>query len=224
MNWLSNNLDLVLALTLQHLRLSVLPILLGFVLAVPVGYVAHRFRGTRGILLTVAGLLYTIPSLALLVVLPAVTGLSVLSEANLEIALTVYAVAILARSVADALDSVDPDVRQAATALGYSGWRRFWSVDFRLAGPVMLAGLRVAAVSTVALVTVGILVGVQSLGYLFTNGFQRRIVEEVLAGVVMTMIVALVLDQLLALAGRALLPWARAPKRRRAALAREAIV
>jgi osmoprotectant transport system permease protein len=223
-NWLSNNLDLVLALTLQHLRLSVLPILLGFVLAVPVGYVAHRFRGTRGILLTVAGLLYTIPSLALLVVLPAVTGLSVLSEANLEIALTVYAVAILARSVADALDSVDPDVRQAATALGYSGWRRFWSVDFRLAGPVMLAGLRVAAVSTVALVTVGILVGVQSLGYLFTNGFQRRIVEEVLAGVVMTMIVALVLDQLLALAGRALLPWARAPKRRRAALAREAIV
>ncbi|MCU1570763.1 MAG: transporter permease [Naasia sp.] len=224
MNWLSNNLDLVLALTLQHLRLSVLPILLGFVLAVPVGYVAHRFRGTRGILLTVAGLLYTIPSLALLVVLPAVTGLSVLSEANLEIALTVYAVAILARSVADALDSVDPDVRQAARALGYSGWRRFWSVDFRLAGPVMLAGLRVAAVSTVALVTVGILVGVQSLGYLFTNGFQRRIVEEVLAGVVMTMIVALVLDQLLALAGRALLPWARAPKRRRAALAREAVV
>lgn len=224
MNWLSNNLDLVLALTLQHLRLSVLPILLGFVLAVPVGYVAHRFRGTRGILLTVAGLLYTIPSLALLVVLPAVTGLSVLSEANLEIALTVYAVAILARSVADALDSVDPDVRQAATALGYSGWRRFWSVDFRLAGPVMLAGLRVAAVSTVALVTVGILVGVQSLGYLFTNGFQRRIVEEVLAGVVMTMIVALVLDQLLALAGRALLPWARAPRRRRAALAREAVV
>jgi osmoprotectant transport system permease protein len=223
-NWLSNNLDLVLALTLQHLRLSVLPILLGFVLAVPVGYVAHRFRGTRGILLTVAGLLYTIPSLALLVVLPAVTGLSVLSEANLEIALTVYAVAILARSVADALDSVDPDVRQAATALGYSGWRRFWSVDFRLAGPVMLAGLRVAAVSTVALVTVGILVGVQSLGYLFTNGFQRRIVEEVLAGVVMTMIVALVLDQLLALAGRALLPWARAPRRRRAALAREAVV
>lgn len=222
MNWLSNNLDLVLALTLQHLRLSVLPILLGFVLAVPVGYVAHRFRGTRGILLTVAGLLYTIPSLALLVVLPAVTGLSVLSEANLEIALTVYAVAILARSVADALDSVDPDVRQAATALGYSGWRRFWSVDFRLAGPVMLAGLRVAAVSTVALVTVGILVGVQSLGYLFTNGFQRRIVEEVLAGVVMTMIVALVLDQLLALAGRALLPWARAPRRRRAA--REAVV
>ncbi|BDZ46605.1 ABC transporter permease [Naasia aerilata] len=209
MNWLSSNFDLVLSLTVQHLRLSVVPIILGFVLSVPLGWVAYRYRVTRGVLLTVAGLLYTIPSLALFVVLPVITGLSVLSETNLILALTIYAVAIMVRSVADALDSVDPDVRRAATALGYSGWRRFWAVEFPLAGPVMLAGLRVVAVSTIALVTVGIIVGVQSLGYLFTNGFQRRIVEEVLTGVVLTMIVALVVDLLLALLGRALLPWAR---------------
>lgn len=209
MNWVSNNLDLVLELSLQHLRLAVIPILLGFVISVPLGWLAYRFRVTRGILLTVAGLLYTIPSLALFMVLPALTGLSVLSEANVVIALTIYAVAILARSVADAFASVDPAVRQAATAVGYSSWQRFWTVEFPLAGPVMLAGLRVVAVSTIALVTVGILVGVQSLGYLFTNGAQRRIVEEILVGVVATMLLALLVDLLLALLGRALMPWSR---------------
>ena len=209
MTWVAENAGLILALTLQHLRLSLLPIVLGFVIALPLGFLASRYRVTRGVLLTTLGLLYTIPSLALFVVLPVITGTSVLSEANVVIALTIYAVAIQARSVADALDSVDPDVRQAATALGYSSWRRFWAVEFPLAGPVMLAGLRVVAVSTIALVTVGILVGVQSLGYLFTNGFQRRILEEVLTGVVMTMLIALAVDLVLALVGRAVLPWTR---------------
>jgi len=209
-NWVLENSGLIVELTIQHLRLAVLPIVLGFLVALPLGYVAYRYRRSRGVLLTTAGLLYTIPSLALFVVLPTITGLSVLSESNVVIALTIYAVAIMARAVADALDSVAPAVRQAATALGYSSWRRFWSVEFPLAGPVMLARLRVVAVSTIALVTVGILVGVQSLGYLFTNGFQRRILEEVLTGVVMTMAIALVVDLVLVLAGRVLMPWTRA--------------
>jgi osmoprotectant transport system permease protein len=214
-SWLSANLDLIWSLTLEHLRLAVLPIVLGFAISVPLGYLAYRYRVARGPLLTVTGLLYTIPSLALLVMLPVVTGISPLSEINLVIALTVYAVALMTRSVADALESVDPDVRQAATALGYSSWRRFWAVEFPLAGPVMLAGLRVVAVSTIALVTVGILVGVPSLGYLFTNGFQRRIIEEVLAGVVMTMLLALLVDFVLSLFGRGVMPWTRGPRRAR---------
>lgn len=214
MNWLSNNLDLVLQLTLDHLRLAILPIILGFVIAVPLGFIAHRYRLTGGILLTVAGLLYTIPSLALLVVLPPIVGLSALSEANLILTLTIYAVAIQTRAVADALGSVDPGVRQAATAMGYSSWRRFWAVEFPLAGPVMLAGLRVVAVSTIALVTVGILVGVQSLGYLFTNGFQRKIVAEVLTGVVMTVAIALFIDFVLARLGRLAMPWTRPDRTR----------
>lgn len=220
MNWLSNNLDLVLELSIQHLRLAAIPIVLGFIISIPLGFIAYRYKLTRGILLTVAGLLYTIPSLALLMVLPPLIGLSAFSDANLVIVLTIYAVAIMARSVADAFASVDPGVRQAATAMGYSSWRRFWAVEFPLAGPVMLAGLRVVAVSTIALVTVGILVGVQSLGYLFTNGFQRRIVEEILTGVVMTMVIALAIDLVLALIGRAVMPWARSkrPDRRRAAV------
>ena len=207
MNWIGNNLDLIAQLSVQHIRLSIPPILLGFVISLPLGWLAYRFKLTRGLLLTVAGLLFTIPSLALFVLLPPILGIAYTSEANVTIALTIYAVAIMSRSVADALASVDPAIRQSATAVGYGSWRRFWAVEFPLAGPVILAGLRVTAVSTISLVTVGILIGVQSLGYLFTNGFQRRIVVEILAGVVMVVVIALVVDYLLVLLGRLLMPW-----------------
>lgn len=209
MTWVLANLDLIAALTLEHLRQCALPIVLGFLIAIPLGWLAFRYKLTRGVVLTVTGLLYTIPSLALFALLPTVFGIGYLSEANLVIALTIYAVAIMARSIADALGSVDPAVRQAAVAVGYGPWRRFWSVEFPLAGPVVLAGLRVTAVSTIALATVGILIGVDNLGYLFTNGLQRRIIPEVLAGVVAVMLIALVLDALLVLAGRLLMPWSR---------------
>lgn len=213
MTWVLNNLGLILELTLEHIRLSILPIVLGFVIAIPLGWLAYRYRLTRGLILTLVGLLYTIPSLALFVILPPLLGIGFLSEANVLIALTIYAVAIMSRSVADALASVDPDIRQAATAVGYSSWSRFWTVDFPLAGPVLLAGLRVVAVSTVSLLTVGIVVGVQSLGYLFTNGYQRQILASVLTGVVMTVVVALIFDRLLVLLGRMLMPWTRADRR-----------
>jgi osmoprotectant transport system permease protein len=211
-NWLGDNLDLIGSLTVQHIRLAIPPILLGFVISLPLGWLAYRFSLTRGLLLTLAGLLFTIPSLALFVLLPPLIGVSFLSETNLTIALTIYAVAIMSRSVADALESVDPAIRQSATAIGYGSWRRFWAVEFPLAGPVILAGLRVAAVSTISLVTVGILIGIDSLGYLFTNGFQRRIVVEIFSGVVMVVVIALVFDGLLVLLGRALMPWTRAQK------------
>lgn len=215
MTWILGNLDLLGELTLKHLALSIPPIVVGFLISIPLGWVAYRFKLTRGLLLTLAGLLYTIPSLALFVILPPLLGISFLSPLNLTIALTIYAVAIMSRSVADALTSVDPAIRQSATAVGFGSWRRFWTVEFPLAGPVILAGLRVAAVSTISLVTVGILIGVQSLGYLFTNGSQRRIVEEILAGVVLVMVIALIVDYLLVLAGRWLMPWAPRPVRGR---------
>jgi osmoprotectant transport system permease protein len=213
-NWVVNNLDLIGRLSLEHLRLSFPPIIIGFVISVPLGWLAYRFKLTRGLLLTIAGLLYTIPSLALFVILPPLVGISYLSELNVTIALTIYAVAIMSRSISDALLSVDPAVRQSATAVGYGAWRRFWTVEFPLAGPVILAGLRVAAVSTISLVTVGILIGVESLGYLFTNGFQRRIVPEIITGVVLVVVIALVIDALLVLLGRVLMPWAPRKNRR----------
>lgn len=210
MTWVIANIEQILELSIEHVRLSILPIVLGFVIALPLGWVAHRYQLTRGLLLTVVGLLYTIPSLALFVILPPLLGLPFIGEENVVIALTIYAVAIMARSTADALASVDRDIQQAATAMGYSSWRRFWAVDFPLAGPVLLAGLRVVAVSTVSLLTVGVIVGVDSLGYLFTNGYQRGILESVLAGVVATVVIALLFDRILALLGAWLMPWTRA--------------
>ncbi len=209
MSWVADNLGLIFELTLVHLRQSIIPIVLGLVLSIPLGWVAWRYRLVRGPIIVLTGLLYTIPSLALLILLPAALGYSVISEANLVAALTIYAIAILVRAVADGLDSVDPSVRQAATAMGYAAPRRFWGVELPLAGPVILAGLRVTAVSTISLATVGILIGVTNLGYLFTNGQQRRLVAEVLSGVVAVVVIALLVDLLLLLLGRALMPWAR---------------
>lgn len=209
MTWIIDNLGLIASLSVEHLRQSALPIVLGFVLSVPLGWLAFRFRLGRGVILTATGLLYTIPSLALVGLLPGLLGISFLSELNLTIALTLYAIAIMVRSVTDGLNSVDPAVRSAAAAMGFGPLRRFYSVEFPLAGPVVLAGLRVTAVSTISLATVGILLGVTNLGYLFTNGFQRRIIPEILAGVVTVMLLALLVDFALMLAGRALMPWHR---------------
>jgi osmoprotectant transport system permease protein len=208
-NWIVNNTDLIVELTLLHLRLSILPIVLGFLIAIPLGWLAWRYRLTKGILLTVVSVLYTVPSLALLILLPGIVGYPLISNTNLTVALTIYAVALMTRSAADGFAAVDQDVRQSATALGYSGLGRFFAVEFPLAGPVLLAGLRVVAVSTVSLITVGVLVGIQSLGYLFTNGLQRFIFAEILTGIVMVVLIALVLDRLLVLLGRVLMPWTR---------------
>ncbi|WP_396655243.1 ABC transporter permease [Microbacterium sp.] len=209
MTWVLENLGLIGQLTLEHLRQSVIPIVISLVVAIPLGWVAWRYRLVRGTIVTLTGLLYTIPSLALLILLPAVFGYSPLSETNLIVALTIYGVALMVRSVADGLDAVSPDARLAATAVGYSSFRRFWAVDLPLAGPVIVAGLRVTAVSTISLATVGILVGVVNLGYLFTNGLQRRIVEEILSGVVAVVVLAVAIDLLLVLLGRLLMPWTR---------------
>lgn len=216
MNWVGNNLDLIASLALTHARQSVIALALGFVLSIPLGWLAWRYRLVRSSIVTITGLLYTIPSLALLILLPTALGFRIVDEFNLVLALTLYAIAILVRSVSEGLDSVDPAVRQASTAMGYGAFRRFWAVELPLAGPVILAGLRVTAASTIALATVGILVGITNLGYLFTNGLQRRIVPEVLAGVVAVVVLALVIDLLLVVAGRLLMPWARrVPRTRR---------
>lgn len=219
MNWLWSNLDLVGELTLVHLALSVPAIILSFVISVPIGWLAHRSRWSRGVLLSLCALLYAIPSLALFVALPPITGLSLRSPLNLVIALTIYGIAVIVRTAADAFDAVEPEVRQSATALGFSGAGRFWRVDLPLAGPVLLSGLRVVIVSTVSLVTVGAVIGVPSLGSLFTDGFQRGIQAEIVTGIVMTIVLALALDGAAVLAGRMLMPWTRAggPVRRSSA-------
>ena len=207
MTWFLNNLPLIFELTLDHLRLSAIPIVLGFLISLPIGrYAANGTRSGR-FLLSFVGILYTVPSLALFVILPPLLGIGFLSELNVIIALTIYAAAIMVRSAKDAFESIPTELLLSADAIGYDRRKKFFRVELPAAGPVLLAGLRVVSVSTISLVTVGALVGVQSLGYLFTDGFQRKIAAEILTGVFGTMALALLIDYLLVLIGAKLLPW-----------------
>ena len=209
MNWILQNLDLIGELTLAHLAIALPAIALSYAIAIPFGWLANRFRWSRGVVLTVLGLLYAIPSLPLFIALPVIIGTGLRDPINVVIALTIYGIALMVRATADGLSAVDGQVVGAATAIGFSGWTRFWRVELPLAGPVLLAGIRVVSVSTVSLTTVAAVLGVKSLGLLFTDGLQRNIPEEVLSGMVMTIIIALVLDVLLVAIGRFLMPWAR---------------
>ncbi|MCU1585395.1 MAG: proW [Microbacteriaceae bacterium] len=209
MAWVWSNLEQIWGLVLSHIALSVPPIIVGFVLSIPLGYWASRSRLARSVLLSIGGVLYTIPSLALLVVVPVILGTAILAPSNVVFALSIYAVAIMVRSSADAFSSVSDDVRESATAVGYSTWQRFFAVEFPLAGPVLLAGIRVVSVSTVSLVTVGSVIGISSLGNLFTDGINRNIPAEIIVGIVCVLLIAAIFDLILAGVGRLLLPWNR---------------
>lgn len=209
MAWLWNSGDLLLRLLAEHAWLSAVPILLGFAASLPLGWLAARSRVARGILLTVFNVIYTIPALALFVVLPAILGTRILDPLNVVVALTLYAMAMMLRGAVDAFGSVSGDVLQSATAQGYSSASRFWTVQLPLAGPVLLANLRVVSVSTVSLVSVATLIGRGGLGYLFRDGYSRDFLFEIGTGIVLTVLLALVFDALLVLAGRVLMPWSR---------------
>jgi osmoprotectant transport system permease protein len=204
-------------LTIDHLGLSVLPIVLGFFLSIPLGYWASRSRVARSVLLSVFSVLYTLPSLVLLVVVPVALGWSILNPANVILALTIYALAVMLRSSTDAFLAVSADVREASRAVGFSAWQRFVSVELPLAGPVLLAGVRIVSVSTVSLVTVGSFIGVDSLGNLFHEGNEYAFPTEIWTGIAFVLLIALVFDLMLTSVGRLLLPWNRRSTRRRAA-------
>jgi osmoprotectant transport system permease protein len=207
MTWILDNRGIIADRTLQHLRIALLPILLSFVISVPIGWLAHRYTRSGNTLLGLLGLLYAVPSLPLFIVLPALLGTGLRDTTNVVVALVIYGVALMARATTEGLRSVDPDVRQAGSALGYSAWSQFWRIEFPLAGPVLLAGIRVVAVSTISLATVGSVLGIESLGLLFTDGIQRDIPEEIGAGIVMTVLLAIAVDFGLVLLGRFLMPW-----------------
>lgn len=207
MTWLFSNLDTVGGLLLAHLALSLPPIAASFLISMPLGWLAARFSWLRAPITTGAGLLYAIPSLPLFVVLPLLLATGIRDALNVIVALSLYGLALMVPVATDALRGVDAATRQAATALGYRPLHRFLTVELPLAGPTLLAGLRVVAVSTISLVTVGAVLGVQSLGLLFTDGFQRGITAEIVTGLVVTVALALLLDRLLAVLGHALMPW-----------------
>ncbi|MBW4032074.1 MAG: ABC transporter permease [Acidobacteria bacterium] len=205
--WIGSNLGLIGGRILEHLALTAPPIVIGLVLSIPLGYAASRSSVARSVLLSVGGILYTIPSIALLVLVPVTLGLAILDPFNLVFALSIYAVAIMVRSAADAFASVPKDVVSSATSTGYSGWQRFFGVELPLAIPVLLAGIRVVSVSTVSLASVGALIGIDQLGSFFTDAFQRSFLTEAIVGIVAILLLAALYDVLLARIGHALTPW-----------------
>jgi osmoprotectant transport system permease protein len=210
MNWISSNIGRIVDLTVSHIWLTLAPTIIGLILALPLGWWAHRSGRGYAAIVGTAGLLYTIPSLALFIILPTILGTRILDPLNVVVALTIYAVALLVRAALDAFDSVDADVSQAAQAMGFKPLARFLQVDLPLSLPVMFAGLRVVSVSNISLVSVAALLGVGNLGMLFTDGLQRDFVTEVVVGIVAILVLAVVMDAVLVLLERILTPWERA--------------
>ncbi|GAB49953.1 ABC transporter permease [Mobilicoccus pelagius] len=210
MTWLPDNLGTVAHLAGAHTVLAGVPLLVGLALALPLGWLAHSRERWRPVLVAGTGLLYTIPSLALFVLMPILLGTRILDPVNVVVAMTLYTIALLVRTVADGLDSVPEHVTAAATAMGYGGLARTLRIDLPLAVPVIAAGLRVAAVSNVSIVSVASLIGVQQLGVLLTDGYGRNFPEELWVGIVSCLLLALAFDLVVVVTARLLTPWTRA--------------
>jgi osmoprotectant transport system permease protein len=208
-DYVSQNRSIILDALGQHVWLSLLPVVVGAALALPVGYLAVRYPRFYQPIVNTGGVIYSIPSLALFLILPPVLGLQVLSPLNIVVALSLYTFALLTRTVADALISVQGETTQAAFALGYRPLRQLLGVELPMALPVMLAGLRVATVANISLVSVGAFVGVGGLGALFTRGPQLGFIEPIVVGIVLSVLLAAFCDVAIVLTQRRLTPWAR---------------
>jgi osmoprotectant transport system permease protein len=205
--WLVDHIGYFWALSRTHLYLALAAVLIGMVVALPLGVLAARAPATYPPIMAVSTVLYSLPSLAVLAFLVGITGLT---NNTVILPLGGYAAAILVRSVADGLRGVPDEVRIAATAMGYRSTRRLFGVELPAAVPVVVAGLRIATISSISLVTVGSLIGIGGLGQLFIAGENSDFITEILAGVVLVALWALVFDGLILVGGRALAPWSRA--------------
>jgi osmoprotectant transport system permease protein len=209
MTWIGNNLGLIWEQLREHLYLAIVPVILGLIISVPLGYVATRYSWLANPLVAFGGVLYSLPSIALFIVIPAILGTKVLATINIIVALTIYTVSLLIRNVIDGLRSVPPDVRQSAIAVGYGSLHRVIAVDLPIAVPVIFTGLRVVTVANISMVSVGAVIGIGGLGELFTLGFQKDFLTPVVVGVVLSLLLALCADLILVTLQRLLTPWAR---------------
>jgi osmoprotectant transport system permease protein len=188
----------------ENAYLGIVPALLGLIISVPLGIVCVRWRWLYPPVLSVTSILYALPSLALFIVLIPYTGLT---DTTVIIPLTLFSLCVLVPNVVDGLRSVPEPVRQAATAMGFGTLRRLVQVELPVAVPIVIAGLRIAVVSSISLASVGQLIGVSSLGYLIVDGYQRDFLTEILVGGGLIIALALVCDLLLVLVRRLLTPW-----------------
>ena len=207
--WIERNLAMIGSLLVEHIILAVLPVVIALVISLPLGYLISKTKRAANVILAFLGVIYSIPSLALFVLMPVVLGTKILNPINIVVALAVYSTALLIRSVVDGLRSVLPSVRQSATAVGYGWLRRLFRVELPLAMPVIFAGLRVVTVSNIALVSVAVLVGSGALGKLFDLGFSSSFYTPIIVALVLMLILSLIFDSLILLIQRGTLPWFR---------------
>jgi osmoprotectant transport system permease protein len=207
--WIQRNLSMIAELLVEHVILSIVPVLAAIVISIPLGYLVFRTGRFANFLLALLGVVYAIPSLALFVVMPVILGTKILNPVNIAAALTVYSVALLVRSVVDGLRSVPSSVNASAAAVGFGRLRRLFRVELPLAMPVIFAGLRVVTVSNIALVSVGAVIGTGALGELFTRGLNSGFLTPILVGLVLSLLLALLFDSIILLIQRGALPWAR---------------
>jgi osmoprotectant transport system permease protein len=206
--WIVNHLDELGLRTLQHFGLAALGVAAGFVIAFGLSLVAVRVRPVYGPIVAITGILYTIPSLAMFAALVPITGLSLLTA---EVPLVLYTLLIFVRNIVAGFDSVEPDVLEAADAMGYPGGTRLARIEIPLALPLIVAGLRLASVSTIGLVTISGILGDRfgGLGFFIFEGYRHVFPTEILAGAVPSVILALVVDRALVVLGGRLAPWRR---------------
>ncbi len=207
--WIERNLAMIGSLLVEHVILAVLPVVIALVISLPLGYMVSKTKRAANVILAFLGVIYSIPSLALFVMMPLILGTKILNPINIVVALAIYSTALLIRSVVDGLRSVSPSVRQSATAVGYGWLRRLFRVELPLAMPVIFAGLRVVTVSNIALVSVAVLVGSGALGKLFDLGFGSSFYTPIIVALVLMLILSLIFDALILLIQRGALPWLR---------------
>ena len=204
-DWVRDHGGDILAATRQHVELTLLAVALGLLISFPLGLVARRWRGTSGPILGFTGILFTIPSLALFALLVPFTGLS---RTTAEVGLVAYTLLILVRNIVAGLDGVPDDVREAAHGMGYRPLGQLLRGELPLAVPVIVAGIRIATVTTIGLVTVTGLIGQGGLGAFIIEGINRDFRKPLVVGSACSVALAVVADVLLAGAARLLAPWA----------------
>lgn len=204
--WIGRHVDEIVRLLLRHVELTVIAVGLGFAMSLALALLVVRWRWLYPPVVSFAGILYTIPSLALFAVLVTITGPTITTA---EIALVGYTLLILLRNIVTGLDGVPRDVREAAVGMGFSPAQVLLKVDLPLALPVIVAGLRVATVTTIGLVTVAALIGVDNLGTFISQGLQQFFMTEVLLGAVLSIGLAVVADLILLVVQRLIAPWSR---------------
>jgi osmoprotectant transport system permease protein len=205
-DWIGDHGDTIGRALREHLALTGIAIVAGFAVAAPLAVAAWRWRRLEPLIVGAAGVVYTIPSLALFALLVPWTGLS---RTTAEIGLAGYTLLALVRNMLVGLADVPPDVREAATGMGFSWWRRFTRVEVPLALPAIIAGIRIATVTTIGLVTVTALIGQGGLGVLILDGLQRDFRTPIVVGSALSLVLAAGADGALLVVERALTPWAR---------------